>query len=72
MFNLFSAFMQGLGAFDDKDGINFFKNIEEHRRFFKWVDDTDAKDLDMAFAKDSSHLRKSWLKSHPVRYLYLD
>jgi DNA topoisomerase-2 len=44
-----------------EDAKDYFANIDDHRRYFKWSGEIDSSTLEVCFAKDKLNSRNSWI-----------
>ena len=54
-------FLQGLGSLMAEEAKDYFANIDDHRRYFKWSGEIDSRALEVCFAKDKWNARKIWI-----------
>ena len=54
-------YYKGLGTSTNKEGQEYFSNIQKHRIDFEYKDDKDDESIDMAFNKKKAEERKNWL-----------
>ncbi len=57
-------YYKGLGTSSDKEGKEYFSNINKHVINFKYINEDDDKAIDLAFNKAKADDRKEWLKNH--------
>jgi len=57
-------YYKGLGTSSDKEGKEYFSNINKHVINFKYVDERDDDAIDLAFNKAKADNRKEWLRTH--------
>ncbi|OVA19386.1 DNA topoisomerase II [Macleaya cordata] len=63
-------YYKGLGTSTSKEGKEYFKDLEKHRKDFMWVDEQDGDAIDLAFSKKKIEARKNWLRQfEPGTYL---
>jgi len=44
-----------------EEAKDYFANIDDHRRYFKWSGEIDSRALEVCFAKDKWNARKIWI-----------
>lgn len=54
--------MQGLGTSTSKEGKEYFKNLQKHKKDFMWINDDDGDAIELAFSKKKIEARKNWLR----------
>mmetsp|Transcript_21100 Transcript_21100/g.49104 ORF Transcript_21100/g.49104 Transcript_21100/m.49104 type:complete len:1219 (+) Transcript_21100:71-3727(+) len=59
-----TKYYKGLGTSTAKEGKEYFKNIRDHRMFFKWTGARDDELIDLAFNKKRADDRKAWINSY--------
>ncbi|KAL2478354.1 DNA topoisomerase 2 [Forsythia ovata] len=63
-------YYKGLGTSTDKEGKEYFKDLEKHKKDFVWADDNDGEAIELAFSKKKIEARKNWLRQfEPGTYL---
>ncbi|CAA3012625.1 DNA topoisomerase 2 [Olea europaea subsp. europaea] len=63
-------YYKGLGTSTDKEGKEYFKDLEKHKKDFVWGDDHDGEAIELAFSKKKIEARKNWLRQfEPGTYL---
>ncbi|KAL2461238.1 DNA topoisomerase 2 [Abeliophyllum distichum] len=63
-------YYKGLGTSTDKEGKEYFKDLEKHKKDFVWADDHDGEAIELAFSKKKIEARKNWLRQfEPGTYL---
>ncbi|GJN14056.1 hypothetical protein PR202_gb00831 [Eleusine coracana subsp. coracana] len=63
-------YYKGLGTSTNKEGKEYFKNIDKHQKNFIWKDEQDDRDIELAFSKKRITDRKEWLSNfQPGTYL---
>jgi len=55
-------YYKGLGTSTAKEAKDYFANLDEHVKSFRWGSDADGDAIDMAFAKKRVDERKQWLE----------
>ncbi|KAF2293580.1 hypothetical protein GH714_002987 [Hevea brasiliensis] len=55
-------YYKGLGTNDKREGKEYFRDIEKHKKDFIWVDDQDGNAIELAFSKKKIEERKNWLR----------
>ncbi|OVA09462.1 DNA topoisomerase II [Macleaya cordata] len=64
-------YYKGLGTSTSKEGKEYFRDLDKHKKDFVWVDEQDEDAIDMAFSKKKIEARKNWLQQfEPGTYLY--
>lgn len=53
--------IKGLGSLMAEEAKDYFANIDDHRRYFKWSGEIDSRALEVCFAKDKWNARKIWI-----------
>jgi len=59
-----TKYYKGLGTSTAKEGKEYFKNIRDHRMFFKWTGARDDELIDLAFNKKRADDRKEWINCY--------
>lgn len=54
-------YYKGLGTSTSAEGKQYFRELETHRKVFKWKSDVDCQSIDLAFSKSRTEDRKKWL-----------
>ncbi|KAJ6385281.1 hypothetical protein OIU77_028466 [Salix suchowensis] len=63
-------YYKGLGTSTSKEGKEYFKNLDKHKKDFLWMDEQDGDAIELAFSKKKIEARKNWLRQHePGTYL---
>ncbi|KAL3537453.1 hypothetical protein ACH5RR_000819 [Cinchona calisaya] len=63
-------YYKGLGTSTSKEGKEYFKDLEKHKKDFVWVDEQDEEAIELAFSKKKIEARKNWLRQfEPGTYL---
>ncbi|KAL6655583.1 hypothetical protein ACP70R_006409 [Stipagrostis hirtigluma subsp. patula] len=63
-------YYKGLGTSTGKEGVQYFRDIDKHKKDFVWLDDQDGNDIELAFSKKRITDRKDWLTNfQPGTYL---
>ncbi|KDP43495.1 hypothetical protein JCGZ_16782 [Jatropha curcas] len=57
-------YYKGLGTNNQKEGKEYFKDIEKHKKDFIWMDDQDGNAIELAFSKKKIDERKNWLRQY--------
>ncbi|KDP43503.1 hypothetical protein JCGZ_16790 [Jatropha curcas] len=57
-------YYKGLGTNNQKEGKEYFKDIEKHKKVFIWMDDQDGNAIELAFSKKKIDERKNWLRQY--------
>lgn len=65
MFDVFLS-IQGLGTSTSKEGKDYFKNLDLHKKDFVWEDEQDGEAIELAFSKKKIEARKNWLLNFEV------
>lgn len=65
-FNNVPVGLQGLGTSTDKEGKEYFSDLDKHKKDFMWVDDNDGNAIELAFSKKKIEARKDWIRQHEV------
>lgn len=55
------SYIQGLGTSTLKEGMQYFKDIDIHQKYFVWVNEEDDKAIKTAFSKHKVEERKKWI-----------
>ncbi|EOY18139.1 Topoisomerase II isoform 3 [Theobroma cacao] len=55
-------YYKGLGTSTSKEGKDYFKNLDKHRKEFVWQDEQDGEAIELAFSKKKIEARKNWLR----------
>ena len=55
-------YYKGLGTSTDKEGREYFSDLDKHRKNFKYIDNQDLDCIDLLFNKKKADQRKEWLK----------
>lgn len=58
--------MQGLGTSTPKEGREYFRDLDKHKKDFIWEDDFDGNAIEMAFSKKKAEDRKIWMRNFEV------
>ncbi|KAK9790352.1 hypothetical protein WJX73_001002 [Symbiochloris irregularis] len=64
-------YYKGLGTSTKEEAIEYFSDVDRHRKEFVWEGDTDGAALELAFSRKKIEERKQWLQSY-VPGTYLD
>ncbi|KAJ8748764.1 hypothetical protein K2173_011319 [Erythroxylum novogranatense] len=63
-------YYKGLGTSVSAEGKEYFRNLDRHKKDFKWEDDQDGDCIELAFSKKRIESRKNWLRQYePGTYL---
>lgn len=62
---------QGLGTSTSKEGKEYFKNLDKHKKDFIWIDEQDGDAIELAFSKKKIEARKNWLRQYEVGILHI-
>ncbi|XAR54371.1 DNA topoisomerase (ATP-hydrolyzing) [Bertholletia excelsa] len=63
-------YYKGLGTSTSKEGKEYFKDLQKHKKDFVWVDEQDGEAIELAFSKKKIEARKNWLRQfEPGTYL---
>ncbi|KAJ3055967.1 DNA topoisomerase 2 [Rhizophlyctis rosea] len=63
-------YYKGLGTSSDKEALEYFSDLDKHRKSFGVVSDQDRALIDMAFSKKKADDRKEWLRNYqPGTYM---
>ncbi|KAF8396139.1 hypothetical protein HHK36_017752 [Tetracentron sinense] len=63
-------YYKGLGTSTSKEGKEYFRDLEKHKKDFVWVDEKDGDAIELAFSKKKIEARKNWLRQfEPGTYL---
>ncbi|KAK1259798.1 DNA topoisomerase 2 [Acorus gramineus] len=63
-------YYKGLGTSTSKEGKEYFRDLDKHKKDFVWADDNDGDAIEMAFSKKKIEARKNWLRQfEPGTYL---
>ncbi|OAY39989.1 DNA topoisomerase 2 [Manihot esculenta] len=57
-------YYKGLGTNDKREGKEYFRDIEKHKKDFIWIDDQDGNAIELAFSKKKIEERKNWLRQY--------
>ncbi|XP_057989505.1 DNA topoisomerase 2 [Hevea brasiliensis] len=57
-------YYKGLGTNDKREGKEYFRDIEKHKKDFIWADDQDGNAIELAFSKKKIEERKNWLRQY--------
>lgn len=57
---------QGLGTSTAKEGKEYFRDIDKHKKSFIWSDEQDGEAIELAFSKKKIEARKNWLRQFEV------
>nr|DAD42399.1 TPA_asm: hypothetical protein HUJ06_000629 [Nelumbo nucifera] len=70
-------YYKGLGTSTSKEGKEYFKDLDMHKKDFIWINEQDGDAIELAFSKKKIEARKNWLrnfeggKDHAsARYIY--
>ncbi|XP_052171246.1 DNA topoisomerase 2 [Diospyros lotus] len=63
-------YYKGLGTSTSKEGKEYFKDLQKHKKEFRWENDQDGDAIELAFSKKKIEARKNWLRQfEPGTYL---
>ncbi|CAN1342380.1 DNA topoisomerase 2 [Linum perenne] len=57
-------YYKGLGTSTDKEGKEYFSDLDKHKKDFMWLDDNDGNAIELAFSKKKIEARKDWIRQH--------
>ncbi|CAK7330893.1 unnamed protein product [Dovyalis caffra] len=57
-------YYKGLGTSTSKEGKDYFKNLDKHKKDFLWMDEQDGDAIELAFSKKKIEARKNWLRQY--------
>eukprot|EP01018_Ginkgo_biloba_P032588 Gb_11673 [translate_table: standard] len=55
-------YYKGLGTSTSKEGKEYFKHLDKHKKDFMWADEQDGDAIELAFSKKKIEARKNWLR----------
>ncbi|CAL5213936.1 unnamed protein product [Lathyrus oleraceus] len=56
-------YYKGLGTSTPKEGREYFRDLDKHKKDFIWEDDFDGNAIEMAFSKKKAEDRKIWMRN---------
>ncbi|ESQ54348.1 hypothetical protein EUTSA_v10024219mg [Eutrema salsugineum] len=56
-------YYKGLGTSTSKEGKEYFKRLDLHKKDFVWEDEQDGEAIELAFSKKKIEARKNWLSN---------
>ncbi|CAK0829494.1 unnamed protein product [Prorocentrum cordatum] len=59
-----SKYYKGLGTSTMKEAKEYFRDIEQHEKRFRWIGDRDGESIDLAFNKKRADDRKNWINAY--------
>ena len=58
--------LKGLGTSTSREGKDYFKDLDKHKKQFVWEGDLDGDAIELAFSKKKIEARKNWLRQFEV------
>ena len=64
-------YYKGLGIGTSKEGKEYFKNLDKHKKDFMWINEEDGDAIELAFSKKKIEAEKNLLRHFESRtYLH--